>query len=117
MALTLSVRSFQVPATRSEEHTSELQSPVHLVCRLLLEKKNDLYLQWIVVWRDGGDLDVELVQSDKAGCQTRILNLGRGLIEQERHITQSAGSCRDCPRQCRRRDRPESDSVDRDDVP
>src|SRR5690348_18091922 len=29
---------------RSEEHTSELQSPVHLVCRLLLEKKkNELY--------------------------------------------------------------------------
>src|SRR5258708_31172649 len=26
--------------TRSEEHTSELQSPDHLVCRLLLEKKN-----------------------------------------------------------------------------
>src|SRR5438876_8302166 len=29
----------QVRAGRSEEHTSELQSPVHLVCRLLLEKK------------------------------------------------------------------------------
>src|SRR5258708_29544040 len=27
---------------RSEEHTSELQSPDHLVCRLLLEKKNKL---------------------------------------------------------------------------
>src|SRR2546426_9222322 len=27
---------------RSEEHTSELQSPCNLVCRLLLEKKNDL---------------------------------------------------------------------------
>src|SRR5258708_21472739 len=27
---------------RSEEHTSELQSPDHLVCRLLLEKKNDV---------------------------------------------------------------------------
>src|SRR5438876_8099178 len=27
-------------SVRSEEHTSELQSPVHLVCRLLLEKKN-----------------------------------------------------------------------------
>src|SRR5690348_3090921 len=26
------------PSSRSEEHTSELQSPVHLVCRLLLEK-------------------------------------------------------------------------------
>src|SRR5438876_11562686 len=28
-----------VAGARSEEHTSELQSPVHLVCRLLLEKK------------------------------------------------------------------------------
>src|SRR5258708_25316476 len=27
---------------RSEEHTSELQSPDHLVCRLLLEKKNNI---------------------------------------------------------------------------
>src|SRR5256885_3218993 len=27
------------PAPRSEEHTSELQSPCNLVCRLLLEKK------------------------------------------------------------------------------
>src|SRR5690348_17932788 len=33
--------SAQIPSgtIRSEEHTSELQSPVHLVCRLLLEKK------------------------------------------------------------------------------
>src|SRR5947208_7658897 len=33
-----------IPATangRSEEHTSELQSPDHLVCRLLLEKKKE----------------------------------------------------------------------------
>src|SRR5437763_12920900 len=32
---------------RSEEHTSELQSPMYLVCRLLLEKKkkNKLHLQ------------------------------------------------------------------------
>src|SRR5258708_18780390 len=28
-------------ASRSEEHTSELQSPDHLVCRLLLEKKTE----------------------------------------------------------------------------
>src|SRR5438552_11302202 len=36
----------QPPAsTRSEEHTSELQSPDHLVCRLLLEKKkNQIFL-------------------------------------------------------------------------
>src|SRR5689334_23994934 len=31
---------------RSEEHTSELQSQFHLVCRLLLEKKNVLYYEW-----------------------------------------------------------------------
>src|SRR5687768_18238294 len=30
---------------RSEEHTSELQSRLHLVCRLLLEKKKKKYLQ------------------------------------------------------------------------
>src|SRR5687768_18178274 len=33
------------PATRSEEHTSELQSRLHLVCRLLLEKKKKKKLQ------------------------------------------------------------------------
>src|SRR5690348_17897325 len=34
--------------TRSEEHTSELQSPVHLVCRLLLEKKKHKFTYLIV---------------------------------------------------------------------
>src|SRR5256885_10033660 len=32
------------PAGRSEEHTSELQSPCNLVCRLLLEKKKSVDL-------------------------------------------------------------------------
>src|SRR5690625_6369448 len=35
-------------AERSEEHTSELQSRGHLVCRLLLEKKKNTLLQAIV---------------------------------------------------------------------
>src|SRR5438552_10333780 len=35
------VRDGQLPDARSEEHTSELQSPDHLVCRLLLEKKKN----------------------------------------------------------------------------
>src|SRR5690348_18145929 len=46
---TLCIRNWSLPlpvepsiSARSEEHTSELQSPVHLVCRLLLEKKNKL---------------------------------------------------------------------------
>src|SRR5690348_18117468 len=33
---------------RSEEHTSELQSPVHLVCRLLLEKKKKKIIKTII---------------------------------------------------------------------
>src|SRR5256885_4996275 len=32
------------PRARSEEHTSELQSPCNLVCRLLLEKKNAIHV-------------------------------------------------------------------------
>src|SRR2546426_7891251 len=45
--------------SRSEEHTSELQSPCNLVCRLLLEKKKkkiiykvmvDICIIWIGVW-------------------------------------------------------------------
>src|SRR5437762_6299976 len=43
---------------RSEEHTSELQSPMYLVCRLLLEKKNSssmhmfdtLSMQYVALW-------------------------------------------------------------------
>src|SRR5256885_6268607 len=35
----LAVALFEVLFLRSEEHTSELQSPCNLVCRLLLEKK------------------------------------------------------------------------------
>src|SRR5438876_7876229 len=48
-------------AMRSEEHTSELQSPVHLVCRLLLEKKKKTGtrrpggISQIVVGPEGGE--------------------------------------------------------------
>src|SRR5438477_1707795 len=41
LVLTTLPRTYiQLMSTRSEEHTSELQSHVNLVCRLLLEKKN-----------------------------------------------------------------------------
>src|SRR5215467_16284707 len=35
-------------ARRSEEHTSELQSPCNLVCRLLLEKKKQVQIQAMI---------------------------------------------------------------------
>src|SRR5690625_6391915 len=39
-------RRLHDPAIRSEEHTSELQSRGHLVCRLLLEKKKKQGRRW-----------------------------------------------------------------------
>src|SRR5687768_18157542 len=39
-------------ATRSEEHTSELQSRLHLVCRLLIEKKNSRWSSWFGIIAD-----------------------------------------------------------------
>src|SRR5438876_3558250 len=41
----------EIGIRRSEEHTSELQSPVHLVCRLLLEKKKNKNIAVSVVTR------------------------------------------------------------------
>src|SRR5437870_4788835 len=56
-------------STRSEEHTSELQSRGHIVCRLLLEKKkgqksiDSAYPQW-TIWQD-------FVRTQTAGAQAR----------------------------------------------
>src|SRR3989454_3211301 len=44
---------------RSEEHTSELQSPCNLVCRLLLEKKHDITIVALCLY--GGFFFDELV--------------------------------------------------------
>src|SRR5256885_1040799 len=43
-AAVTATRALRLRQQRSEEHTSELQSPCNLVCRLLLEKKNFPYL-------------------------------------------------------------------------
>src|SRR2546422_4256215 len=40
---------FAEGADRSEEHTSELQSRLHLVCRLLLEKKKQYYVSYSIL--------------------------------------------------------------------
>src|SRR5437762_7735277 len=50
----------QTLAMRSEEHTSELQSPMYLVCRLLLEKKKkkmtgELPVNYSAGWRLAND--------------------------------------------------------------
>src|SRR4051794_41255313 len=59
---------------RSEEHTSELQSPVHLVCRLLLEKKKmgspaaDMPPRWLL-------LDAWLSRTRSTTCGNGLAHL------------------------------------------
>src|SRR2546429_2451636 len=48
--------------TRSEEHTSELQSRLHLVCRLLLEKKKNKY----------NSIVLRLDTDDRLACSRRM---------------------------------------------
>src|SRR2546429_6230542 len=48
---------------RSEEHTSELQSRLHLVCRLLLEKKKFMLSIWSRQW-SACSIQVSPVRSD-----------------------------------------------------
>src|SRR5437763_6290439 len=40
----------EIVEVRSEEHTSELQSPMYLVCRLLLEKKKNRQYQHVQIY-------------------------------------------------------------------
>src|SRR5437762_6937206 len=46
----LAAQASALPRWRSEEHTSELQSPMYLVCRLLLEKKKNNRIQYIITF-------------------------------------------------------------------
>src|SRR5256885_12789300 len=56
---------FQAGAGRSEEHTSELQSPCNLVCRLLLEKKKKTKKTAVIE-----NTQHELYESSTATAQT-----------------------------------------------
>src|SRR5436189_1305302 len=49
---------------RSEEHTSELQSPMYLVCRLLLEKKKNEFMDEVLRLSFGGHDDITLAVYD-----------------------------------------------------
>src|SRR5256885_12110259 len=65
------------PAQRSEEHTSELQSPCNLVCRLLLEKKKHDTVRTELT------LDKLAVQFNPVPSSTRITLLANGTIDLE----------------------------------
>src|SRR5438552_4516538 len=62
------------PAERSEEHTSELQSPDHLVCRLLLEKKKKNSVQ-----RPSEHTSVSTLQRYSIGSNTNTQKISHKL--------------------------------------
>src|SRR5690348_17215575 len=66
--------SVSTAGRRSEEHTSELQSPVHLVCRLLLEKKKFQNNQFEGTWTS-----YKTGNSKKCNCVDYRLPDSRGL--------------------------------------
>src|SRR2546430_2862151 len=85
-ATLLSVRTPQLyapPATRSEEHTSELQSQSNLVCRLLLEKKKE----------DSAHATHQMAQADE--CRTRHINMARRTLQTRRRSRSHISTC--CP--------------------
>src|SRR2546426_7141425 len=55
-------------AGRSEEHTSELQSPCNLVCRLLLEKKKKKKTYYIAKYVHNNNIDENDVKLSRNGC-------------------------------------------------
>src|SRR5205807_4477636 len=57
---------------RSEEHTSELQSPCNLVCRLLLEKKN---ISLVQIVHQKTQHRLQAVAAVRNGGHLRLLNL------------------------------------------
>src|SRR5256885_5138332 len=60
-------RESRARAGRSEEHTSELQSPCNLVCRLLLEKKkkkNKIILKRIIMSKSSDLTSYMLIRTD-----------------------------------------------------
>src|SRR5687768_5402099 len=57
---------WQIARIRSEEHTSELQSRLHLVCRLLLEKKNMQRLRVQLIVDAGRPAEIRTLEADRA---------------------------------------------------
>src|SRR6202167_2055616 len=78
--------------SRSEEHTSELQSPWHLVCRLLLEMKQ---------LRDEGILVTESLAKESLVAQLKAADkegISLALILGQKYFFEKTGSPRDLNR-------------------
>src|SRR5258708_17278868 len=87
-----------IASARSEEHTSELQSPDHLVCRLLLEKKK--YEIVASISRDPAILCVCIHRpvGHRAGVVEQLLDLARAPSERGVRAVLESAAPRDIAR-------------------
>src|SRR5256885_5834777 len=89
------LRKYSVPPwlpSRSEEHTSELQSPCNLVCRLLLEKKKTTHDTHTFIARKG----VHPYRRGEALLRLCALPLRRGRASRLRPHPARAAECALC---------------------
>src|SRR5256886_3541983 len=79
-----SSKSLRICHSRSEEHTSELQSQSNLVCRLLLAKKTRVFIikrgQLEIIWPDPGERVVSSLGPGQFTGETSMLTGRRGLV-------------------------------------
>src|SRR5256885_3918178 len=81
---------------RSEEHTSELQSPCNLVCRLLLEKKNHETVNSHAVWltsNPSSRIEIE-GHCNERGANEYNLTLGVERAQPANHYLHNIGTSR-----------------------
>src|SRR5256885_8049178 len=81
---------------RSEEHTSELQSPCNLVCRLLLEKKNNIRVNlWLnEIWAQVTDSAPAIAPADDLPLFDRFYHVDTYMLRQ--HNTDSSPALYTC---------------------
>src|SRR2546429_2158262 len=71
---------FITGSMRSEEHTSELQSRLHLVCRLLLEKKKKSHRQWSIRCITDSVVAVRVLLSGTVMGEVPVWLASRGVV-------------------------------------
>src|SRR5262249_56517342 len=92
--MTVRLRPRRAPArprgTRSEEHTSELQSLTNLVCRLLLEKKKKNERRKTIIRRDNIRLIISIITYRQC---TRCIVAQLGSDLSDMHTNRASSTC------------------------
>src|SRR2546430_5869469 len=82
---------YNISRSRSEEHTSELQSQSNLVCRLLLEKKNNnVFRKFSALHGEAGRLNVDGMNIISNDCSINLDRSSEAMVSYTVHHTITA---------------------------